>query len=158
MIFVTLGTQDKSFERLLREIDKLIEKKVIKSEVVVQAGQTKYFSKNMKIFDFVDMSQFNKYIQNCEFLITHAGVGSIISGLKAQKSVIAVARLSEYGEHENNHQIEITNKFVELGYIVGCLSVDELEEGILNLSEFKAKNYLSNNQKFCDLIENLIND
>jgi UDP-N-acetylglucosamine transferase subunit ALG13 len=53
MILVTLGTQDKDFSRLLKAIDKLIEKKVIKEKVIVQAGYTKYKSKNMQIFDFV---------------------------------------------------------------------------------------------------------
>ena len=51
MIFVTLGTQDKSFERLLKAIDKEIEKGTIKDKVVVQAGYTKYESKNMEIFE-----------------------------------------------------------------------------------------------------------
>ena len=48
MILVTLGTQDKSFERLLK-IDELIDKQVIKEEVIVQAGHTKYESNNMEI-------------------------------------------------------------------------------------------------------------
>ena len=48
MIFVVLGTQDKSFERLLKAIDEQIEMKNIKEKVIVQAGSTKYKSKNMK--------------------------------------------------------------------------------------------------------------
>ena len=47
MILVLLGTQNNSFHRLLEEIDKLIEKKVINEKVIVQAGYTKYESKNM---------------------------------------------------------------------------------------------------------------
>ena len=53
MILVTLGTQDKTFVRLLDEIDKLINKGIIKDKVIVQAGFTKYSSDNMEIFDLI---------------------------------------------------------------------------------------------------------
>ena len=49
MILVLLGTQNNSFHRLLEEIDKLIEKRIIKEEVIVQSGYTKYDSENMKV-------------------------------------------------------------------------------------------------------------
>ena len=53
MILVMLGTQNNSFHRLLEELDKLIEKEIIQEEVIVQAGHTKYKSKNMEIFDLI---------------------------------------------------------------------------------------------------------
>ena len=62
MILVTLGTQDKDFRRLLEAIDKEIEKKTITDEVIVQAGFTKYESKNMKIFDLIPSDQFDELI------------------------------------------------------------------------------------------------
>ena len=60
MIFVTLGTQDKVFNRLLEAIDKEIEKGNIKEKVVVQAGCTKYESKNMEVLDLVPQDEFEK--------------------------------------------------------------------------------------------------
>ena len=59
MILVTLGTQDKEFKRLLKAVDKAIEDKVIRDEVIVQAGCTKYKSKNMKIFDLIPIHEFD---------------------------------------------------------------------------------------------------
>lgn len=156
MIFVTLGTQDKTFERLLVKLDQMIDKGIIKDDLVVQAGSTKYNSKNMKILDFIDMNQFNSYIENCEYMITHAGVGTIINGINHGKKVIAVARREKYGEHENDHQVEITTKFTKMGYIIGCIDVDELEEKFTLLDELVVKPYQSNNLGFCSLIENLI--
>ncbi|MFV0380801.1 MAG: PssE/Cps14G family polysaccharide biosynthesis glycosyltransferase [Breznakia sp.] len=156
MIFVTLGTQDKSFHRLLMKLDELIEKDVIQSDIIVQAGNTKYKSKNMKILNFINMSEFNHYVADCEYLITHAGVGSIMNGLDHQKKVIAVARRVQYGEHENDHQVEITNKFAELQYIIGCCEVCELEENLKKLHTFQTKPYTSNNQSFCQRISGLI--
>ena len=64
MILVTLGTQDKSFERLLRDIQKQIDLGNIKEKVVVQAGFTKFDSKDMEIFDLIPMDDFDKYLNN----------------------------------------------------------------------------------------------
>ena len=61
MIFVTLGTQDKEFKRLLNDIQECINKGIIKENVIVQAGYTKYDSKNMEIFDLLDKDEFDKY-------------------------------------------------------------------------------------------------
>ena len=66
MIFVTLGTQDKGFERLLKQIDKEICKKTITEKVVVQAGHTKFKSKNMEIFDFDSKENIDKLIDKYE--------------------------------------------------------------------------------------------
>lgn len=85
MILVMLGTQNNSFHRLLEEIDKLIEKEVIKEDVIVQAGYTKYESKNMKVFDLIPREELEKYQSEARIIITHGGVGSIISSLKLGK-------------------------------------------------------------------------
>lgn len=158
MIFVTLGTQDKSFDRLLAKLDELIEKGVICDEVIVQAGSTKYKSKYMQMVAFIAMDKFNAYVEACDFMITHAGVGTIMNGIDHGKKVLAVARRAKYGEHENDHQVEITEKFEKLGYIVGCKEVADLEVKIKLLTTFKVKRYTSNNIRFCERVATLIDE
>jgi len=97
VIYVTLGTQDKSFDRLLKQIQNEIDNGTITEEVIVQAGHTKFESKDMKIFDLISLDDFNKYMNECSLLITHGGVWSIVDGLKNGKKVIAVPRLKEFG-------------------------------------------------------------
>ena len=116
MILVTLGTQDKNFTRLLDAVQKQIDNGNIKDEVIVQAGCTKYESKDMKIFDLIDREEFSELISKCDLLITHGGVGSILTGLKNNKKVIAAARLAKYKEHMNDHQLQIIEKFSKSGY------------------------------------------
>ena len=114
MILVTLGTQDKSFERLLKAVDKEIEKGNIKDKVLVQAGYTKYKSKNMEIFKSVSNDRLEELMDEASLIITHGGVGSILTALKHHKKVIATPRLSKYNEHTNDHQkqiIEILDRF-----------------------------------------------
>ena len=158
MILVTLGTQDKPFNRLLENIEKEIEKGNIKDEVIVQAGYTKYQSKNMEIYDLLDRDEFQRVINKCDLLITHGGVGSILSGLKNNKKIIVAPRLSKYGEHMNDHQLQIVNNFVEEGYIIGYYDGDDLASILKRLNEFKPKQFISNTQKVVSIIEEFIDN
>ena len=108
LIFVVLGTQDKQFCRLIKEIEELKKDGIIKEKIVIQAGCTKYKSKDIEILEYIPMTEFNKYIKNASYIITHGGVGSILDSLKYDKKVIAVPRLEKYNEHVNNHQIEFS--------------------------------------------------
>ena len=119
MILVILGTQDKQFPRLLEAIDREINKGTIKDKVVVQAGQTKYESKNMEIFDLLPAPEFDKLMDKADLIITHGGAGSILGAIKRGKKVIAAARLAQYKEHHNDHQKQIIGEFASQGYILG---------------------------------------
>ena len=158
MIFVTLGTQDKVFTRLLKAIDKEIEKGTIKERVIVQAGFTKYNSNNMEIFDLIDKDAFDKYIKECDILITHGGVGSILTGLKNNKKIIASPRLAKYNEHMNDHQKQIIEKFTKAGYILSYNENDDLGDILKNIKSFKPKKYISNTDKMIKLITNFIDN
>lgn len=158
MILVMLGTQNNSFHRLLEKIDELIEKGIIKEEVVVQAGHTKYETENMKIIDFTSREELEKLEKKASFIITHGGVGSIVTSLEKGKKVIAVPRLHKYGEHVNDHQKEIIEKFNKNGYIIGIKAVGELEEAIKKIETFKPNQYKENNNKILKIIENFIDE
>ena len=156
MIFVTLGTQDKGFKRLLEAIQKQIDLGNIKEKVVVQAGCTKFESKDMEVFDLIPFDEFDKLISQADLLITHGGVGSIITGLKNNKKVIAAARLKKYKEHTNDHQLQIIKNFAKEGYISELDDFDKLDEVLLKTKEFKPKKYESNNDKFVSIIKDYI--
>lgn len=155
MILVTLGTQDKSFERLLKQIDKEIKNHTIKDKVIVQAGYTKYTSKNMEIFDYKPKEELNELVKKCDLMITHAGVGSILNGITNNKKVIAVPRLKEYKEHNNNHQIEIAKEFSKEEYIIYCDNLNKLGEYIKQANDFNPKK-LKHNNKIIKTIEDFI--
>ena len=156
MILVLLGTQNNNFVRLLEEIDRLVQKGYIKNEVIVQAGYTKYESKNMRIFDLISKEKLDKYRKNADIIITHGGVGSIISSIKENKKVIAVPRLHKYLEHVNDHQTQIVQMFNKKGYIIGINEVNELEEAIKRIKDFKPVKYEQNNEKILKIISEFI--
>ena len=156
MIYVSLGTQDKKFPRLLQEVDKLIDKGIIKDEVVAQIGQTKYESKNMKLYDYLSKEDVLKYMKESRFIITHGGVGTILDALKLNKKVIAVARLKLYKEHVNDHQLQIIREYTKLGYILD--GTYDLEKAIFDVNEFIPNQYVSNNENFIKQLEDYIDN
>lgn len=156
MILVLLGTQNNSFYRLLEEIDRFIKEGMIKEEVIVQAGYTKYQSEKMKILDFISKEELEELQNKADVIITHGGVGSILQSITKDKKVIAVPRLHQYEEHVNDHQKEIVELFNEKGYIIGVQGIEELEQALNQLQEFKPKKYQSNNEKMLKIIEDFI--
>lgn len=158
MIFVTLGTQDKSFNRLLEAIDREIENGTIKDKVVVQAGLTKYESKNMEIFDLIPAEDFDKYIDKADLIITHGGAGSILTAVKKNKKIIAAARLAKYKEHHNDHQKQIVGEFAKQGYILELKDFNKLGKMIEKSKSFKPKKFNSNTSYMVKLIEDYIEE
>lgn len=156
MILVLLGTQDNSFHRLLEKIQELINKKVIKEKVIVQAGRTKFESKDMEIFSLVPQDKLKELMEEADLVITHGGVGSIVMALKMGKKTIAVPRLSEFGEHVNDHQIQIVDSFNKQGFLIGVTELSNLEEALEKAKEFKPKKFVSQTENMINLIEDFI--
>ena len=154
MILVTLGTQDKTFPRLIEAVEKQIELGNIKEEVIVQAGSTKYESDKMKILDFIPLDEFNEIYKKASLIITHAGESNIIMGLEQGKKVIAAARLAKYGEHVNDHQLQILEGFANEDYILPLYDFDKLDEVLEKAKTFKVKEYKSNTENFLKQLEN----
>ncbi len=158
MVLVTLGTQNNSFHRLLEEVQKCIDNKVIDEEVVVQAGATRFKSKDMKIFKLVPTEELNKYVEEASYIITHGGVGSIVTGIKAGKKVIAVPRYHKFSEHINDHQMQIIETFDGQGFIKGIQRVEDLEKAIKELPDFKPEKFTSNTQNVINIVGDYIDN
>lgn len=158
MILVTLGTNDKSFNRLLERIDKEIDNGNIKEPVLVQAGFTKYISNNMKIFDFITTEELQELMKTANLIITHGGVASILEGIKLNKKIIISPRLEKYKEHVNDHQLQISKSFSESGYVIELKEEDKLSDILKKVKKFKPKEYKSNTKNMIKLIENYIDN
>lgn len=158
MILVVLGTQDKQFTRLLDDVSREIELGHIKDEVIVQAGQTKYSSDKMQIMDLLPAPEFDKLMDKADLIITHGGVGTILSAIKKGKKIIATPRLAKYKEHHNDHQKQIIEEFKRMGYILDYSENDNLGEVIKKSEKFKPKKFVSNTKNMVKLLENYIED
>ena len=156
MILITVGTQDKQFERILKIVDNAIRRGVVKDEVIAQAGYTKFKSNNMKVFDFISAKELNEYVSKADLIITHGGIGSLTSALNNKKKIFAVPRLAKYKEHINDHQEQIVDKFCKLGYLKRIDDYDDFVREYKNLKKFKPKYPKFDNSKMLGIIEDFI--
>lgn len=159
MIFVILGTQDKKFPRLLEAIQKKIDEGKIskKEEIIVQAGNTKFESNDMKILDYMSVRKFEECIDKADLIICHAGVGTILTALKKGKKIIAAARLKQYGEHVNDHQLQILDNFTKEGYILALEDFDKVDILLKQAKNFTPAKFKSNKRFFLNQLEKEIN-
>ena len=156
MILVTLGTQDKLFIRLIKEVEDLVKNGLIKEEVIVQTGDTTYQSPYLKIYRYFTEDEYNEYIKKSSFIITHGGVGTTTKALEMDKKVIAVARLKKYKEHVNDHQLQIINSFSKKGYILD--GTYDLAKCVEKIPTFKPAKYESNTTNFINYLEEWIRE
>lgn len=171
MIFVSLGTQDKPFNRIIDYVISLKENlKELKSEkIIIQLGQTKLLKsdneriknlENIIIYDMLKPEKMKDIIKDSDIIITHAGVGTIMECLEMDKEIIVVPRKVENLEHVNNHQEEIAFEMEKKGFLTKVDTYEELENKISMLLKDKytnednknlnKKKYISNNEKFND--------
>lgn len=158
MIFIAVGTQRFPFDRLLKTIDDQIKRGQINEKVVAQIGYSKYKPKYYKAYDFLPAKQFTRYIQNCDLLITHGGVGTILKGKKYHKTVIVVPRLAKYHEHVDDHQLEIAEDFNKEKLVVLCTNCNCLYQLVNKKDKFKLEDYTTNNVNFIKRLNGIINE
>lgn len=156
MVFITLGSQKFQFNRLLRAVDELIEKKVIQEDVFAQTGYSNYEPKNYKYKNFLDRDEFAEMEGNSEIVITHGGTGAIIGAVKKDKKVIAVPRLAKFGEHVDDHQLQLLKEFEKMQIIVACYDVTELENAYKTIRTKQLKKYKSNQKRIINNIEDYL--
>ena len=156
-ILVLLGTIQLPFFRLLNDIENIVIKNPNKYNVFAQIGHTPFSSKVIDCIDFITLENLSKYYEQADLIITHAGVGSIMQGLKLKKKIIACARYYELGEHVDNHQLEILKDFSSKNYIIPCYKDDVLLEIIDQIDTYSFKNFELNKNPILDYINNYIN-
>ena len=132
-IFVTVGTAP--FPRLVEKMDEI--SKTLEEQVIMQVGKTNYKPKNAEYFNFVEQyEKIRELNKKAKVVISHAGVGSIMTALEEGAPLILVPRLKKYGEHNDDHQSEIAKmlkeqKLAEVAY--------EIEDVPYILSSFNDK-------------------
>lgn len=156
MIFVCVGTKRFPFNRLLKQIDILIEKDVIKDKVFAQIGHSTYKPMYYEYIDFLTPKEYNKILNKASIVISHGGTGSIVKALKAGKQVIGVPRRQEFGEHSDDHQFQIVNLFSELGYIRKVEKIEELEYAIQDILTNPITKRFRSDGRIIEIIEDYI--
>ncbi|MGD8109675.1 PssD/Cps14F family polysaccharide biosynthesis glycosyltransferase [Vibrio sp. TRT 21S02] len=137
-IFLTAGTYKIPFSRMFKEVDKLVERKEVKAEVVGQIGTSDYIPNNYQYFDYCDQPTLHNNIETSDLVICQGGCGSIMDSLLKGKRVIAIPRLVEHGEYFDDHQVELIKELERLGLILAVYgNTEDLGKMIQQAESFK---------------------
>jgi len=135
MIFLTVGTQF-PFDRLIKTVDELVSHNGFEQKIFAQIGNSLYQPRNFKAVSSLEKQLFDKRMREASSIISHAGMGTIMMALDNRKPLLAMPRLSKYGEVVNDHQVAIARKFEELGLILVAYKEHELPKKLEELKSF----------------------
>ena len=157
MIFVTVGTHEQPFNRLIKKIDELKKDGTIQDDVVIQTGFSTYEPKYCQWSKLIPYQQMVKNVADARIVITHGGPASFIMPLQIGKTPIVVPRQHQFNEHVNDHQVEFArNVSKRMGTIIDVEDVETLGDIITNYDQIVAE-MSSNNAKFNEELEKLVN-
>lgn len=160
MIFVTVGTHEQPFNRLIEKMDELVESGKIKEKVVVQYGFSTYEAKHCEMHQMMSFDEMQQAFKEARIVITHGGPSSFVEALQYGKVPIVVPRQQEFNEHVNNHQVDFVKLISErMNNIIPVYDIDQLGDTVAHYDEIvKTKNSgkTSNNKKFNAELEKIV--
>ena len=113
MIFVTVGTHEQPFDRLIKCVDELKRDNKIKENVIIQTGYSNYEPQYCEWQKLYPYQQMLDLVKNARIVITHGGPSSFIMPLQIGKIPVVVPRQKQYDEHVNDHQLKFTKEVAE---------------------------------------------
>ena len=162
MIFVTVGTHEQPFDRLVQKVDELKRDNIIKDDVIIQTGFSTYEPKYCQWSKLIPYQQMVKNVADARIVITHGGPASFIMPLQIGKTPIVVPRQHKFNEHVNDHQVEfVRNVAQRMGTIIPVEDIETLGEVVSNynkLMETKKHNIKSNSENFNNDLEKLVEE
>ncbi len=158
MIFICVGASEYQFNRLLKTVDELCNEGILDSNnIIAQIGNSSY-KPSYRYFNSVSRYEFEKYIKEADYIISHAGAGCVVPSLKLNKKVILFPRLQEYKEHLDNHQLELCNVFTQNNYALCAKNKIELRQAINKIDCFSPNKFISNNNLMNELVIHYIEE
>lgn len=157
MIFVTVGTHEQSFNRLIEEVDKLVLNKIINEKVIIQKGYSTYCPSFCETYDFLNYDDMVKFQKQARIIITHGAPASFIYSLSLGKPTIVVPRQFKFGEHVNDHQLIFSKKVSKKYGFPVIEDVSELGNCIRYCNEASNK-FVSNNSRFVEELFSIMED
>lgn len=158
MILCLIGTNPYDFSRLVKKLDSIAPK--LKKPIVIQVGNTQYKPINCEFFTFKAKDKLNKQMRDASLIITQGGYGSMTDAIMMNKPLIAVPRLIELGESQDN-QVELVKYFESKGYLKACYDINMLEDLIKQtlMNEFMFQKHQRETEiKVSNLIKDFMNE
>jgi UDP-N-acetylglucosamine transferase subunit ALG13 len=136
VIFVTVGTQ-LPFDRLVAAVDQWAASHRRTGDVFAQIGPGSYVPKHIRYEAFVQVDRFSGLVKGAELIVSHAGIGSIVTSLSAGKPIVIMPRRADLGEHRNDHQVATASKFLNRSGVFVANDEVELNAVLNNMSRLQ---------------------
>lgn len=161
MIFVTVGTHEQQFNRLVACMDRLKGEGLIQEDVVIQTGYSDYepkYCRWQKLFPYPEMVEL---VNQARIVITHGGPSSFIMPLQVGKIPVVVPRQKQFDEHVNDHQLdfcrEVAKRQKNILLVEDVAELQQVLERYDTLAAEMDTAQNSNNRRFCELFAQLVN-
>lgn len=156
MIFVCTGTQVYQFNRLLKELDRLVATGKIHDEIFAQIGSSDYKPQFYSYKEFISSEEFEKMQDKATLIISHGGTGALIGASKKGKNIIAVPRLKSFDEHTDDHQLQVVGVLEKQGYIKAVYDIEDLWKTINEAVSNPIKKRYSRESNIIAIIDSFI--
>jgi UDP-N-acetylglucosamine transferase subunit ALG13 len=113
MILVTVGTEKFQFNRLIRAVDEYCG--LNKRQAFIQTGSSSYKPNNCEWSKFLNYREMQEMINAASVIVAHAGAGTLLSCISNKKVPLVAPRLSRFGEHVDDHQVDFAYLMEEKG-------------------------------------------
>lgn len=157
MIFVTVGTHEQPFNRLIEAVDSLKRDGIIRESVCIQIGYSTYEPKYCEWHRLLPSREMDNMVRHARIVITHGGPSSFIMPLRLGKVPIVVPRQFRFGEHVNDHQLTFAKEVQKRKKnIIVVSNIQSLSETIRNYDVISAgmkSEIMSNNKRFNENLE-----
>lgn len=132
-LVVTVGTLDYSFVRLFRRLAQVVPDDW---QLTVQSGCTDLTGMRISGLPFMSSVSLAEAMADADVVIAHAGVGSALDALKAGRAPVLVPRRRAFGEHVDDHQVELAEALAARG-LATAVDADALTPQLLRQAAVK---------------------
>lgn len=137
MIFVTVGT-DLPFNRLIKAVD-LWAKETGRTDIFAQIGETDWQPSHIRFSKFLEPPEFRRMFASSTAVISHAGMGTILSALHHGKPILVMPRQATLGEQRNEHQLATARALSQMNKVHVAFDEQELRQKLAGLTELKPR-------------------
>ncbi|RYY94013.1 MAG: hypothetical protein EOO11_18720, partial [Chitinophagaceae bacterium] len=127
-IFITIGSQE-PFDRLLKIVDDLAPG-FPGVRFLAQTTKGSFPAQHIETVSFIPPTQFRQFLLEADLIVSHAGIGTMLTVLELEKPLIVFPRLARFQETRDDHQVATLRAFVRQGYAVGAENAEELRAAI----------------------------
>jgi len=160
LILVTVGNATQSFCRLLEAVDTLSGQGFFGEErVFMQTGNSKDFHPEFCDYEsFLPMEHFQRMFENSDLIICHGGCGTLLDAVRLGKIPVVMPRRKVYGEHVNDHQLQLTRALAAEGKVIPAYEPEHLPRAIAEARRPGRKPTSSSPSRMRDLVARAIQD